>query len=369
MAEPSPVPAAPAAPRLLWVDAARGLSVLLVVLFHILFWHLSQYRGDMWGPADRVWTKIDSILGSVRQPLLLGVSGLVVSRRIKAGLGDRNNLVRAASNYYLYVVWLIVYAVFFAFVTAPDLPHHFTGFGAFALQLISPNTTLWYVYALALYTLVLASVRRVPAWIQLLVLALICVAARSVEVDARQTLKIAENAIFFGVGVHAAPQLRRLAERANLPLVAGTAVLAALTTLSGRFLSGDVFGSVLFMTRGLAFLLFAVALVAVVSRWRPAGALMAGVGGQTLPIYVLHPLLICSVMAATSPQGWLSTALARPAVAVLYPVALLVVIVGICLAVHRIVLALHGRLLFEMPGTWRRRILRPTSLQSSRDQH
>lgn len=143
--------------RLLWADAARGASVLFVVLFHVLLWHLNDYRATMWGPADRVWTKFNAVLGSLRMPLLLGVAGLVASRRILLGLSEPRNLVRAASNYYLYVVWLLIYAVYFAFVSDPALPHRVDGLADVVFQLVFPNTTLWFVYALALYVIFLSA--------------------------------------------------------------------------------------------------------------------------------------------------------------------------------------------------------------------
>ena len=55
---------------------------------------------------------------------------------------------------------------------------------------------------------------------------LLCIASRSIDIPARQTLKIAENAIFFAVGVHAAPFIRRAADKANLLWVVLAAAVA-----------------------------------------------------------------------------------------------------------------------------------------------
>src|SRR5215213_6048735 len=108
--------------RVAWVDAARGASVAAVVLFHVSLWWYLPLQAELWGPAGRVWATVNSYLGSVRMPLLLAVSGLVGAGAIRAGLRDRRTATRAVANGYLYVVWLVVYAVVYALLPGP-LPH------------------------------------------------------------------------------------------------------------------------------------------------------------------------------------------------------------------------------------------------------
>lgn len=353
MAKVATVPAE----RLVWVDAARGVSVLLVVLFHIVLWHLGEYHGQLWEPAGRIWTKFNAVLGSARMPLLLGVSGLVTSRRLRVGFRDRRNLVGAATSYYLYVVWLLLYAAFFAFVSTPRLPHRIDGIDDIIFQFVFPDTTLWFLWALAFYSVVVPALHRVPGLLQLMLFAVLCVVSRSMDIEAGLTLKFAENAFFFVVGVHASLYLRRLAEDSTVLRTLAAALVAAVVTLGGRVMTGDVLGSILFMARGLAFLVLAVLSISVLVRWHVIGRALSSIGQQTLPIYVFHPLMIYLVMTLTREDEAFSGALATPAVAMLYPVALLACMAVLSLLLHKVLIRIRLGWLFQMPLNWRSRIL------------
>ena len=66
------------------------------------------------------WGSVNPALGSVRMPVLLAVSGLVLSRQVRGGLHLRTTGYGEATNYYLYVVWLAVYALASAVVSNGD---------------------------------------------------------------------------------------------------------------------------------------------------------------------------------------------------------------------------------------------------------
>ena len=342
--------------RLAWADAARGLAVLAVVVFHVGLWHFLPHAPELWSPAARVWSKVNGVLAGVRIPLLLTISGLVLSRRVRRGFSDRSNIVRPLANYYLYVVWLIIYTAFFAVVSYPALPHRVTGVGDFVLQLIVPDTTLWYVFALAVYVPVFSALRAVPPWLVLAVLAALTIGVRATDAVEPQAIKIAEVALFFAIGVYGATPIRHLAASASVVRAGALVVIAAVVTLGGRFMTGEVDGTILFVVRGLTFMVASVVVIAIVVRWRAAEHLLSAVGRQTLPIYVMHPLLICALIAAVHQWSGFEDFLGRPLVSVLYPVVVTVGIAVLSLTLHRLAMHAGLGLLFALPAGIRSRI-------------
>ena len=137
-----------------------------VVLFHVWIWVLEPLPTDYWAPAKDGWTYVNSHFG-IRMPLLLLVSGCLASRAIRSGIRAPKVHLRIATHYYLYVVWLGVLTLFSFTLPAGDLPHRIGSIGDALGQLLVPDTPLWYVMALAVFTLVLALVARVPPWLVL----------------------------------------------------------------------------------------------------------------------------------------------------------------------------------------------------------
>lgn len=341
-------------PRLAWVDATRGYCVAAVVLFHVVLWHFGSGGAEVAPAADRVWRFVNSVLGSVRMPVLLAVSGLVLARQVREGMHRRTTGFRAANNYYLYVVWLLVYAVFYLFFAQPYLHHRVDGWGILR-QLVLPATTLWYIYALALYIVVLALARRVPPWIVLSVLLVLSTVVHSLRYPAELWLKVPELFIFFAIGVYGAERVRGLAEKANVLRLLGATLAAMGITALGRFATTPVTDALLFVLRGTAFMVLAVTTVAIAVRWSPVRRLGTALGQRTLIVYTLHPLLIAllTIVAAGPARQALERVWSTEVGALLYP---LLATLGIVLAAMGFqILAERVRLgfLFEMPRRWR----------------
>jgi uncharacterized membrane protein YcfT len=66
--------------RLQWVDAARGVCVVLVVLYHVGLLTYEPFRSVMWPPVERGWFAINALLAAMRMPLLRAISGLLAAR-------------------------------------------------------------------------------------------------------------------------------------------------------------------------------------------------------------------------------------------------------------------------------------------------
>ena len=342
--------------RLQWVDSARGACVFAVVLFHVCSWQYLPMTDTVWAPASSIWGSLNSYLGWVRMPLLMAISGMLAGRRIGEGWGRPGAAVRAASSYYLYVVWLAVYAAFYLAARSSELPHQIDSVGQFLLELLIPQTPLWYVFALALYVVVLTSLRRVRPVIVLTALAVLSVAVQAIAPDWPMFEKVPVNAVYFAIGVYGGRQLRALAERRRIsdllilsPVALGLAVILTLWSF-GPVLDGafQVLGGVMCIVLG-------VVVVVQLIRWRPVGTLAEFVGRRTLQIYVLHiPLIFVVLLVLTEDRVRdLGGVLQNPIVAALWPVALAALVIGTALAVHRLLMVCRLKVLFEMPAAFR----------------
>ncbi|MBD8059615.1 acyltransferase family protein [Cellulomonas sp. JH27-2] len=348
-----PVAVEPVRERLVWVDAARGYCVAAVVLFHVLLWRTS------WGAltddpvAWGFWGSVNQALGSVRMPVLLAISGLVLSRQIREGLHRSTTGFRAVSNYYLYVVWLAVYALVSFFVASPSLHHRVDGLGFFE-QLLVPDTTLWYIYALALYIPLLALARHVPPWLVVSLLTVLAVVVHLHDADAL-ALKTPGLFVFFAVGVYGSDRLRALAGAATWWRLAAAAVVAAGIAALGALTTSAVQDAVLFVPRGVAFAVVCVVAVAIAVRWRPVRRLGLALGRKTLGVYVQHPLWLALVtgIAAAFGRELVATVLASRAGALLFPMVVTAIVVGLSIGTQVVAERAGLRFLFELPARWR----------------
>lgn len=344
----------PGATRLGWVDAVRAACVLAVVLFHVTSWHALAL--ELPPVADRTWTVVDGYLGPMRMPLLLAVSGLLAGRRISLGWRSPSAAERAASSYYLYLVWLAVYVALYAaldaVLDARWLPHAINGPGEAVVELVWPQTPLWYVFALALYVLVLTSLSRVPPWAVLTGLAVVSVASQLGDWDVGLVEKIPDLAFFFGVGVYGRTPLSRFAEHLDWRRTAAALAAAVTTVAAGSVLPAGAPHAALVLARGVAFLLLGVAAVVLLIRWSPLARSGSWIGQHTLPIYVLHVPLLLVLLAVVGREPTLPGPLANPAIALAYPVIVTAVLVGLTLVLHRTLLRLRCDALFAMPSSW-----------------
>ena len=193
--------------RLAWVDAARALCVLAVVVMHTTISLLAVFEPD---PLDMTWRHIVDAMTPFRMPALSLLSGMLLASRIRAGFGDRRALASIALSAWLYVVWLAVFLVVALTVGTSVWLGQFgygetkDSLGSFVDQLVLPRTVLWYVLALAVWSAILAAVRQVPPAAVLIVLSALSIVSFSLPSDgAEQHPNMVRYFVFFAVGVYA----------------------------------------------------------------------------------------------------------------------------------------------------------------------
>ena len=294
--------------RIRWLDAAKGLSILLVIL-----WHVTTTTRDVTGVALPVQMFVNETFSPIRMPLFFLVSGMVASKYLTASF---STIGRAKIWPLLWAstIWSIVSIVTVALFVLPGRDG--TTVWKTALRIIVspvfPNGALWFLFVLAasFVTLrALAALRPVLhvglAGAVALVFSLVVGAFGYEYRDV-----ILNNAyegylryyLFFAVGALYGRRIIELAgrlklSRAAIAAAAGVGIIATLASVGIAELPGVAFVVRLF---GAAVgIVLAVALQSV--------TLLTHLGARTLWIYVAHgTVYTIGLWIATKlmPRGW-----------------------------------------------------------------
>ena len=201
MAQSATIPsAAPPDDRVAWVDTAKGICILFVVMMHSTL----GVGNAMGGEGFMHW--VVAFAKPFRMPDFFLISGLFLSRVI-----DRDWRTYADKRIvhfaYFYLLWLVIQSgVKINETGGGDL----AGFGRhLALGLVEPYSTLWFIYLLAVFSAVTKALRRAPAWFLLVVGALL----QTAPVQTGSTLidEFCLRWVFFVIGYLFAPRVFALA--------------------------------------------------------------------------------------------------------------------------------------------------------------
>lgn len=356
--------AAPAAGgRLEWIDMARGFCVIAVVLLHVALFHVFPLTPDDHGrPLARAWVLFNTaVLGSLRMPLLLLLSGFLARRKIREGLRFARTRLAIATNLHLYLVWTLLYfavgILFYPYVDRAKFETH--SWSGLALSLLYPQVgPLWFVYVLSVSLFVLALTRRVPP---ALVLVGFFAAGWAIMALTRDAAGL-PRAIFFAAGALVGEQLIALTRSwiasglAFVVYVAGAAVAEKIDVVLGYPLE---------VAAGLCAAVAFLALAQLVAKARWFRVPGAWVGRRTLGVYVLHWPFVAALtwFGVQRPElfrGWLSGQVAEIA----YPIAVAALIVILCIGLERLLKAVGLGVLFDLPGSVKRRLVRGAATQA-----
>ncbi|HQY32820.1 MAG TPA: acyltransferase family protein [Actinotalea sp.] len=332
--------------RAAWVDIAKGLSITLVVVHHVVLLLAAQHGA----PAGLV--ELSRTLGTVRMPVFFLASGLFAGAAL-AGPWSRLVHRRVALFVWLYVLWSLVrYVVFGLLAHGVDVAS-WSSPAVLLPQLWLPSSALWFVFALALFSVAAKALRPVPGLVRLALATglAVVVGGGLVSVDSYAWRSMGAYFVFFLLGVDASAPIRRWAARQRRSAAVGTALglgaaWVAVTVLV-RVLDLALVPGVRWGT-SLVGVGAGVALSVALAHGR-AGALPAWLGTRTLDVYLVHgPVVgvVALLLAATVPDtvGWAG------AVALL--VGVTTAAIGLSLAAGRGLRATGAGWLFALPERW-----------------
>jgi uncharacterized membrane protein YcfT len=293
--------------RLVWVDVAKAIAIGLVVLHHAVVF--ANAAG--WLPPSVV--RLNAQLGTFRMPLFFLASGLFAAGAL--GRPWRTVLRRRVVLFvHLYLLWTLLR--FGLFQVVPDVRANGRDgdLGAVLWSPLLPGTGLWFIYALALYSVVAKVLLPVPPPVQLAAAAVVSAVVGSGLLDVGNFAwrNMAMYFVFFLLGMHGRAQVERFAQRAGAPLTVGLGVASvlAVAVVDRAGLRQVPF---VWLLVSCAAVLFGVALSVQLARIPVLASHLSWLGERTLPVYLLHvpvvALLVALLESLLDPGRELGTAL------------------------------------------------------------
>ncbi|WP_241979692.1 acyltransferase family protein [Cryobacterium suzukii] len=288
-----------------WINFAKGAAIILVVLYHS-----SLFLNDL-GLAGST-PRLRLLLSYFPMPVFFFIAGLTARRMLTWNLKDlwRRRLLVLV---YLYLLWSVIRVVFYLVVP------HLRGAERSPTDLLNivllpvwPTSSYWFIWALAIFTLLAWLLRKLPIKLQLLLAGVVAILSTTpgvLDLDNVGWDRVAANFIFFITAVYFPNTIYRLAARVRvwhaIVLVAayiGLAVLLVALHLS-RVPGLILLESVVAVAMGVT---LATLLVRV--RWLN---FMSTLGQYSFQIYLLHLFLVASSLALLAPLAgspWLERA-------------------------------------------------------------
>ena len=160
--------------RVDWVDYAKGICILLVVMFHTV----NHYEAAV---GDEGWVRwIVDFSKPFRMPDFFLISGLFLSRTINTNLATflDKKVVHFA---YFYLLWLGLTLFLTDTDTLRSNPVEFAKL--YLWNIVQPTGVLWFVHMLAVFYVITRAVRRAPQWAVFAVAAALHVAHQAQWID------------------------------------------------------------------------------------------------------------------------------------------------------------------------------------------
>ncbi|RWZ59556.1 hypothetical protein ELQ92_12040 [Labedella populi] len=280
-----------------WVDAGRGLAIVLVALYHATDWLSVGFDTTAWHAAS-------AVLATLRMPLFFVLAGLFAGKWLAASWRSLWNS-KLSLFVWVFLVWgaigslaSVVGRLLQGYEIAEFSPPAILR--AWLLSPIAPRFELWFIWALALFFVAAKLLRRVDPRIQLTVAALVSAAALSGwETPNIGWSGVLKYFVFFLAGLYLKEHVLRLGRRRPGPLLFGA--VAAWAALS---IAVPLFG--LRTVPGLYFVNCVLGVVAgvMIARVLVRVPRLPAIGANTLPVYLTHtPVIILTTVVLVLLDG------------------------------------------------------------------
>ncbi len=330
------LPKASTAARVDWVDYAKGICIVMVVMMH------SVLGVELAAGKTGFMHVLVAFAKPFRMPDFFLISGLFLSLVIDRDW--RTYLDRKVVHFaYFYVVWVTIQFGFKAPAFAAETSWRDAGL-LYLESFIEPFGTLWFIYLLPVFFVVTKLTRRIPApaiW-------LVAAALETARVTTGWTAidEFCARFVYFYSGYLFAPYVFALSDRArNHPALALAALAGWAMVNAGLVASGVSDWKLVSLLLGFAGACAIIAIGTLLARAH-RGNFLRFCGEHSIVIYLAFFL----PMAATR------TLLLRTGIIPdIGAVSLIVTVVGVigALAIWQLALRLGGNFLFERPAAFR----------------
>jgi uncharacterized membrane protein YcfT len=192
--------------RVDWVDYAKGLCIILVVMMHVTLRYGEDVGREGWLHHFVLFAQ------PFRMPDFFLISGLFLSHSINTPW--REYLDRKVLHFvYFYVLWLAIQLSIVEAALLVSQPVVFAG--TFLKALIEPINTLWFVHMLAIFYLVTRLLRSAPTGLVLVAAAALHTVhiAGMIPTGSVVVSEFSNRYVFFYSGYVAAPLIFEFARR------------------------------------------------------------------------------------------------------------------------------------------------------------
>jgi len=250
--------------RVAWVDYAKGICILLVVMFHTV----NHYEAAVGAEGWMRW--IVDFSKPFRMPDFFLISGLFLSRTINSNLTTYidKKVVHFA---YFYLLWLGLTLLVTDHDALRSNPVEFLKL--YGWNILQPTGVLWFVHMLAVFFVITRMLRGVPKWAVMAVAAGLQIAHQALWIDTPSFAinRLMDYYVFFFLGYAISGLVFDVADRAKARPWVTVSILAGWG-LCNYWLTQHklhdlpVYG--LFM--GLAGALAVIEIGALLSKWKSA---------------------------------------------------------------------------------------------------
>jgi uncharacterized membrane protein YcfT len=303
--------ARPSSGRLEWVDLARGVTIILVVMYHVAVGAGHSLLPAEHSEAGARWAAANRLLQPLRMPLFFLLAGMLAHSAAKRPW-SKVWRPRIADLWWPYLLW----SAFFAVTAWPRYsPEDAVGY--IKLQGVATLTgagPYWFILVLPMFFVLVKVANRFPM-ILLAGVALMYLASGAIQQTVANTSWLpdllaggAYRFSYFAIWYVAGWALRRwifaYTDRAPLIMVLlGAAGYVGFMSLFQGWEGPAALGRVWAFGAGVAGIAAVFPLLRRLAEWRPLAALGATVGRRTLPIYIIHPLFINVVVLVLPLSG------------------------------------------------------------------
>lgn len=334
--------------RIQWIDAAKGICILLVVLNHF---HGLAYQATLEADASgtylaigQAWEFLSRTLGPLRMPMFFFLSGLLATDYVLHRSFSQSMRKRVGNLVWMLVLWgavqwLVVSLLNNLGVFNPNVTRiidaiYATSMSDYIALTILGYSSLWYLYALVLYFVICKTLSGYKAMAIVFVLLLYCVMFVTQAEPGWGPETLVYNSVFFLLGAYWGKQI---VARCIKPEMRGWLIAAALLAMTlATFALGTklrFIGS--FLAVGL--MVWALCRAKGVIESKSLNCL-GYLGRNTLYIYILHRLIVEALsIAGLASNGLVSIGGGQFALFwyVFSPIVLALVICFLCASLGR----------------------------------
>ncbi len=289
-------PTSAAKPRVEWVDYAKGICIILVVMFHTVNHYEAAVGAEGWMRAIVDFSK------PFRMPDFFLISGLFLSLTINGPL--RTYIDRKVIHFaYFYLMWLAITLVLTDHDVLRANPLEWARL--FVWNIIQPVGVLWFVHMLAIFYVVTRLIRNLPKWGVFAVAAAFQIAHQSGWIDTPSYAlnRAMDYYVFFFAGYAASDLIFAIAKRATIRPILSLGVIASWAVANFVLTSSPFYlfpGSLLLL--GFAGALAIVEISALLSMTRFAGFLRY-CGQNSIVIYLTFIIPLTVLERVIAPSG------------------------------------------------------------------